>query len=85
MPLRHKSAQKRARQTVKKTERNKQKKAMLKSSIKKLSAISEKTAAETELKKTVKLIDRAAAKGIIHKNKAARQKSQLAKKVNKLA
>jgi len=85
MPLRHKSAQKRARQTVKKTERNKQKKVMLKSSIKKLTAISEKPTAETELKKTVKLIDRAAAKGIIHKNKAARQKSQLAKKVNKLA
>lgn len=85
MPLRHKSAQKRARQTVKKTERNKLKKVMLKSSIKKLTTISEKPAAETELKKTVKLIDRAAAKGIIHKNKAARQKSQLAKKVNKLA
>ncbi len=44
-----------------------------------------KAEAETELKKTVALLDRAATKGIIHKNKAANKKSKLTKKVNKLS
>lgn len=84
MPLRHKSAQKRARQTVKRTERNKKYKAILKGSVKRVTDSTDKSAAETELKKTVALLDRASVKGIIHKNKAANQKSKLAKHVNKL-
>lgn len=85
MPLRHKSAQKRARQTVKRTERNKKYKVLLKSSEKKVLNLKTKTDAEAELKKTVAILDRAAAKGIIHKNKAANKKSKLTRKVNKLA
>ncbi len=85
MPLRHKSAQKRARQTVKKTDRNKKYKALLKGSEKRVLAKKDKAEAETELKKTVALLDRAAAKGIIHKNKAANKKSKLTIKVNKLS
>ncbi|MCB0727204.1 MAG: 30S ribosomal protein S20 [Ignavibacteria bacterium] len=84
MPLRHKSAQKRARQTVKRTERNKKYKAILKGSVKRVTDSTDKTIAETELKKTVALLDRAAVKGIIHKNKAANQKSKLSSHVNKL-
>ncbi|HMQ69306.1 MAG TPA: 30S ribosomal protein S20 [Ignavibacteria bacterium] len=84
MPLRHKSAQKRARQTVKRTERNKKYKAILKGSVKRVTDSTDKAAAETELKKTVALLDRAAVKGIIHKNKAANQKSKLSSHVNKL-
>lgn len=38
--------------------------------------------AATELSTAAKRLDKAAAKGIIHKNKAARIKSRLAKKVN---
>jgi small subunit ribosomal protein S20 len=83
MPLRHKSAQKRARQTVKITDRNKNIKALIKGSIKKITAITEKTAADAEFKKTTRVLDRAAAKGIIHKKKAAHVKSKLAKHVNK--
>ncbi|HEY5533654.1 MAG TPA: 30S ribosomal protein S20 [Ignavibacteria bacterium] len=84
MPLRHKSAQKRARQTVKKTERNKKVKAIIKGAVKKLRMQKDKAAAETELKKTTTILDRAATKRIIHKNKAANLKSKLTKTVNKL-
>lgn len=84
MPLRHKSAQKRARQTVKRTERNKQYKAKIKSSVKKVLTSKDKTAASEDFKKTVRVLDRAATKGIIHKNKAARTKSKLAKHINKI-
>jgi len=85
MPLRHKSAQKRARQTVKKTERNKQYKVKIKSSVKKVLTQTDKSSAEKELRNTVAILDRAAIKGIIHKNKAANKKSKLAKHVNKLS
>jgi small subunit ribosomal protein S20 len=84
MPLRHKSAQKRARQTVKRTERNKKYKALLKRAVKNVVDAKDKTKGSEELKKTTKLLDRAATKGIIHKNKAANTKSKLTKKVNKL-
>ncbi len=84
MPLRHKSAQKRARQTIKRTERNKKVKALLKGSMKRVMETKDKAGAETELRKTVAVLDRAAVKGIIHKNKAANQKSKLSKHVNKL-
>lgn len=84
MPLRHKSAQKRARQTIKRTERNKTIKALIKGSVKRVLVIKDKSGAEIELKKTVAVLDRAAVKGVIHKNKAANQKSKLTKHVNKL-
>lgn len=84
MPLRHKSAQKRARQTIKRTERNKKHKALIKGSIKRVLDKKNKSEAETELKKTVSVLDRAAVKGVIHINKAANQKSKLTKHVNKL-
>ena len=84
MPLRHKSAQKRARQTVKRTERNKKFRTLIKSSVKNLKAQKEKAAAELELKRTTTILDRAATKRIIHKNKAANIKSKLTKAVNKL-
>ncbi len=84
MPLRHKSAQKRARQTKKRTIHNKQYKAKIRSVIKKVRTQKDKTAAETELKKAVSTLDRAATKNIIHKNKAARLKSKLSKYIKSL-
>ena len=81
--LRHKSAQKRARQTEKITDRNKKYKALIKGSVKRVQTEKEKAAAETEFRKTTKVLDSAAAKGIIHKNKAANLKSKLARHVNK--
>lgn len=85
MPLRHKSAQKRARQTPKRTEYNKHFKAKIKSALKNVTAAKKKDEAEKELKKAVKVLDRAAVKGIIHKNNAANKKSKLTKTVNKMS
>jgi len=82
--LRHKSAQKRARQTIKITDRNKNIKALIKGSVKKVSLAKDKATAETEFKATTRVLDRAAAKGVIHKKKAANVKSKLAKHVNKV-
>jgi small subunit ribosomal protein S20 len=42
-------------------------------------------AAATHVKNAVITIDKAASKGIVHKNKAARKKSRLAKKLNAMA
>ena len=84
MPLRHKSAQKRARQTIKRTERNKNRKVLLKSSIKSVMSQKDKNSAESELKKTISIIDKATTKGVVHKNKAARTKSKISKHVNTL-
>ncbi|MGB9695954.1 MAG: 30S ribosomal protein S20 [Ignavibacteria bacterium] len=83
MPLRHKSAQKRARQIKKRTERNKKNKSLIKGLVKKALTETEKEAAVNEFKKAMSALDRAAVKRVIHPNKAARLKSKLAKAVNK--
>jgi len=70
-----KSAKKRIRTTAKKTARNRRVKTKLRHVIKKHRT----TASADSLPATAAEIDRAAAKGIIHKNTAARYKSRLAK------
>ncbi len=45
----------------------------------------DRSAAETALKTAVKALDKAAEKGIIHKNNAANKKSRLTRKFNKIA
>jgi len=84
MPLRHKSAQKQARQAARRRDRNKLYKAKIRTAIKKVLATTSKETAQTELKSAIALLDRVAAKGIIHKNKAANQKSRLSRYVNSL-
>ncbi len=56
----------------------------MRTAIKRVRTTAEKEKALSELRKTVKLLDQLAAKGIIHKNKAANNKSSLTKYVNKL-
>lgn len=56
----------------------------MRSAIKRVRSAKEKEAAFTELKKTVKLLDQLAAKGVIPKNNAANNKSALTKLVNKM-
>ena len=56
----------------------------MRTAIKRIRSTTEKDKAVVELRKTVKLLDRLAAKGIIHKNKAANNKSSLTRFVNKL-
>ena len=73
-----KSAKKRVLVSATKQARNKADKTALKTILKKVDA---DTNADN-VKVAVKAVDKAAAKGIIHKNSAARKKSQLAKKLN---
>ena len=82
-----KSAKKRVIVTKTKTLQNKMFKTAVKSTIKKYEAAlaaGDKDAAAATYKDAVKIIDKAVAKGIIHKNKAARKKSQFTLALNKL-
>ena len=81
----HKSAEKRARTSKRKEKRNAQWRSRMRKAIKRLRTTKEKEKATAELTKTVKLLDQLAAKGVIHRNKAANAKSRLTKLVNALA
>jgi small subunit ribosomal protein S20 len=72
-----KAAQKWARQSEKRTTRNKDAKSRLKTLFKKAVEGAQATAKEVE-----SAFDKAANKGVIHKNKAARKKSRLTKRLN---
>ena len=72
-----KSAKKRVLTSQAKNEANKSAKSALRTSIKKAR---EDGADAATVKAAVVNVDKAAGKGLIHKNKAARLKSQLAKK-----
>ncbi len=74
-----KSAKKRVLIARERTEANKAAKTALKTVLKKARA---EGAGADVIKNAVVNVDRAAGKGLIHKNKAARLKSQLAKKAN---
>lgn len=79
-----KSAKKRVKVIATKTLQNKARNSELKTEIKKANAAIEANAdnkAEA-VRVAVKKIDQAAAKGILHKNTAARKKASLAKKLN---
>lgn len=80
----HKSAEKRVRQSARRHARNKADISKMKSVIKKVRSSKEKEKAAAALKIAVKTLDQLSAKGIIHKNKAANQKSSLTKFVNAL-
>ncbi len=78
-----KSAEKRVKITAVRTARNKAYNSALKTAIKKANAAIETSADNKEdvVRNAVKTIDKAAAKGIIHKNTAAHRKSALALKL----
>jgi small subunit ribosomal protein S20 len=81
------SAKKRVRQNLKRRARNRARKSMVRDQIKTyLGAVHDKdvTKAESELKKTVQVMDRMATKNTIHKNTAARRRSRLTKRLNAL-
>ena len=80
----HKSAEKRARASKRRAARNAQWKSRMRSAIKRVRSTKEKEKALAELRKTVKLLDQLAAKGVIHKNHAANSKSRLTRLVNNL-
>ena len=80
-----KSAKKRTKIIAVKTLKNQMFKTSLKTAIKKYEtavAGNDKANLEKTYKEAVRKIDKAAYRGIVHKNKAARKKSQFAKKLN---
>lgn len=82
-----KSAKKRVKVIEKKTLINQMHKTELKTAVKKFEAAAEKKdaeAAKTAFNYAVKKLDQGVSQGIIHKNTAARKKSQLAVKLAKL-
>jgi len=84
----HKSAIKRHKQSLVRRERNKTVKSSLKTVTKKVeAAIADKNAEEavSSLKIASVVLDKAASKGVIHKNTAARSKSRMTRKVNALS
>ncbi|SEF74707.1 small subunit ribosomal protein S20 [Caloramator fervidus] len=81
-----KSAIKRIKKTQKRTLRNKMVKSSMRTAIKKfLAALQNGNMEEAKvlLVEAIKKIDKAAAKGVIHANAAARYKSRLTLKLNK--
>ena len=78
-----KSAKKRVKVIAIKTARNKANRSALKTEIKTANAaIAAGENKEEALRAATKKIDQAVAKGLLHKNTAARKKSALAKKAN---
>ncbi|HIT09596.1 MAG TPA: 30S ribosomal protein S20 [Candidatus Merdivicinus faecavium] len=79
-----KSAKKRVKVAAAKNLQNRMLKGKLKAALKDANAAIEQDAANKQdaVKVAYKVIDQSAAKGIIHKNKAARKKAQIASKMN---
>ena len=81
----HKSALKRIRANRRKQLRNRFQLKTTRTFVKKLRNSKDKATAEELLLKVNSMLDRLARKNIIHKNKAANNKSKLTKFVNKIA
>jgi len=80
-----KSAKKRAVQSEKRRKHNASRRSMVRTFIKKVDAAiaaGDKEAAQNAFTVMQPLVDRQAAKGLIHKNKAARHKSNLTAQIN---
>ncbi|MAV63851.1 MAG: 30S ribosomal protein S20 [Candidatus Marinimicrobia bacterium] len=75
---------KRVRQSIKRRDRNKHYKSLLSSTVKKVLSINKKEDALEAFSQASKTIDKIAAKGIIHKNKASNKKSKLRSYINSL-
>ena len=73
---------KRNRQTIKRQARNKAVRSELRTRTKKANAAvaEDVTSADDAIRLAIKRIDKAAAKGVIHKNQAANRKSRLMKR-----
>ena len=81
----HKSALKRIRANETKRLRNRYQHKTTRSFVKKLRSATDPAVAAEVYKTVSSMLDRLAKKNVIHKNKAANQKSKLAKFVNSLA
>jgi small subunit ribosomal protein S20 len=82
-----KSAKKRAKQTVVRNARNTSQRSMLRTAVKRvIKALdaNDAAAAEAAYKSAVPILDRFSARGLIHKNKAARHKSRINARIKAL-
>jgi small subunit ribosomal protein S20 len=83
-----KSQIKRNRQNEKRRMRNKSVKSSLKTAIRKFNeaaATGDNESATTLMRDAARKLDKAASKGVIHKNQAANRKSAIAKRVQNIA
>jgi small subunit ribosomal protein S20 len=83
----HFSALKRARQTVKRTARNRASTSQMRSALRTMRESLEKgdkAAAEQSYRQTVSALDKAIQKGVLHENTASRYKSRLSARLNAL-
>ncbi|MBN2572401.1 MAG: 30S ribosomal protein S20 [Ignavibacteriales bacterium] len=80
----HASAKKRIRQSEKRREQNKGQVSKLRTLTKKLLEKKEAISNKKEVESTISAIDKSANKKLIHKNKASRLKSRIARHVNKV-
>ena len=78
------SAEKRNRQDLKRNEANRAQRSRMRTAIKKVSNETDPATAAEAYKETAAILDRMASRRLIHPNKAARKKSQLARAVKKL-
>ena len=80
----HKSAEKALRQARARNLRNKAVKTKVRTIIKKVETAQDKTQAQTLLRQTFSLLDKAVKRNVIHFNQASRTKSRLTRLVNNL-
>lgn len=80
-----KSAEKRLRQSEKRRERNKAVRSSVRNLFRRIEQMDDPEEAREALDRLYAELDRAAAKGVIHPNKAARKKSQAASHVESLS
>jgi small subunit ribosomal protein S20 len=83
----HKSAEKRLRQTVKRTAINRARDSRVKSAVKSVEAAiasGKKDSAEAALKAAQPILQSGVGKGVLHRNTAARKISRLSKRVKAL-
>lgn len=86
--IRHKSAEKRARQNKKRCSRNRAIKSSVKTRVKNLLVILEAKNGEQGgllLKKAVSTINKAVSKGVIHRKTASRRIARLTRRFNRLS
>jgi small subunit ribosomal protein S20 len=76
------SAEKRNRQNRRRAERNRQQRSKLKTAMKRVMNAEDGESATEAFKRAAALLDRFGTRRLVHPNKAARKKSQLARIVN---
>ena len=80
----YKSSIRRIRKNEKARVRNRDYSSRMKTAIKNVLNAGDKETAERRFKETVSMLDKLASKGLIHRNKAANQKSRLALYIDSL-